>query len=219
MVSLEYHELLFNDDRRDTPFRNLVLMKRAIGVVAAARRVEHYRAEENSVEDNLGHVLGFLRAAEKVNIRRMGECAKAYPKKCEYVHPANPEARSSAGFCALKDHAVILARRQITEEVDALQDSASSESLAATSHRKSSILARLKRLLLGAPNTLMAIQCDTGEVTTDPVQMAEALRTHWKKVFSRPWIDHGKLQQWIAYCPTLPIWRTRRQLTPTLGMA
>ena len=45
----------------------------------------------------------------------------------------------------------------------------------------------------------MAFQWESGEVTSDPDRMADALRKHWEKVFKHPWIDEGKLQSWLEY--------------------
>ena len=177
-VALEFHEMQANDTRRPSAFRNLLLMKRAIGVVASASKAATREQCATTKEDDLGHVLGFLRAAQKVNLKRMQECAAKYPKILEYVQANNPEARSTSGFTQLKDHAVTLARKQVTEEVEALREASKSESEAAVAHRKSGILAKLKRLLPGAPNSIMAIQCESGDVTSDPDRMAEELRKH-----------------------------------------
>ena len=90
------------------------------------------------------------------------------------------------------------------EANQAIRQNASSESAAATSHRKSSIIAKLKRLLPGVPNSIMAIQGESGEVTSDPEQMAAALRSRWEKIFKRPGIDQLKLQRWLESLPVNP---------------
>ena len=89
-VALEFHELQHKDERRSTPFRNLVLMKRAIGAVAITCRHTEHVNDSSSKEDDLGHVLSFLRAAERVNLQRMQECSKKYPKISDFVHAGDP---------------------------------------------------------------------------------------------------------------------------------
>ena len=178
-VAIEFHDLQARDEAAPSAFRQLVLMKRAMGVTGRALGAERSISATCNSEDKLGDVLGFFRAAEKVNLHRMEECAKAYPNITTYVHPSNPEARLSSGCMRLRDHAVMLARQQITEEVETMRDTAVTESDAGTAHRrKNSILAKLKRLLPGSPNSFMAVQTENGEVAADPEKMAEALRRH-----------------------------------------
>ena len=100
-------------------------MKRAIGAVAITCRHTQQVNATSSKKDDLGHVLSFLRAAERVNLRRMQECSKKYAKSADFVHADNQEARIKPGFIQLKDHAVILARQEIMEQVEALRQNAS----------------------------------------------------------------------------------------------
>jgi hypothetical protein len=141
----------------------------------------------------------------------MAECAKAYPHIADFVHPANPEARSDPGCSRLRDHAVTLARQGITEEMEAMRKKQHEGNAADTANVKGSILAKLKRLLPGSPNVILAIQQEDGEVTTEPEQMAAALQAHWKKVFTKKEIDADKLQRWLESLPARPPATRRRE--------
>ena len=197
-VVMEYHELLAHDALAATPIRQLVLIKRAMHTVAASMRREEDEAQIEGTDDELGWVLSFLRAAEQVNLTRMRRCAKACPKIVEYVQPENPEARSSPGFWQLKEFAVQLARRTLTEEIADLrrqQGHSTSDHLA---HTKSNILTKLKRLLPGCSTTLAAMQRADGQVTDDVTEMANALKTHWERVFKAPAVDFDMMHEWLA---------------------
>ncbi len=53
------------------------------------------------------------------------------------------------------------------------------------------MLARLSKLLPGKTMTLAGILTG-GEVTTVPQEMAQAVTTHWQKVFDDKAIEHEK---------------------------
>ena len=105
-VALEVHDLMMKEGVKDNPFRQLVLTKRAIHTVAKGIRVEDTERLETGSENQIGWILGFIRAAENVNLGRMHTCAKACPCIAEYVHPEDPEARSKPGIWSLKELAV-----------------------------------------------------------------------------------------------------------------
>ena len=105
-MALEFHELCAQDSAGSNPFRQLVLIKRAMHTVAQGMRRQEYHSRAVGTDDKLGWVLSFIRAAEKVNLRRMRECAKAYPHITSFIDPENPEARSSSSMWNLRDHAL-----------------------------------------------------------------------------------------------------------------
>ena len=68
-------------------------------------------------------------------------------------------------------------------------------------HRKESILRRLQLTILSARNVRLAVKTSEG-ITTDPMEMAAALRTHWSKVFKAKPITNLEIsQQWMRDTP------------------
>ncbi|CAK0886943.1 unnamed protein product [Prorocentrum cordatum] len=197
-VVMEYRELLAHDTLDASPIRHLVLVKRAMHTVAASMRREEDEAQIEGTDDELGWILSFLRAAEQVNLTRMRRCAAVCPKIAGYVQPENPEARSSPGFWQLKDFAVQLARRSLTEEISELRRQQGHSSFDHFAHSKSNILTKLKRLLPGCSTTLAAMQGADGQVTDGATEMANALKTHWERVFQAPAVDFDILREWMA---------------------
>ena len=64
--------------------------------------------------------MAFIKAAEKSNVKRMQVLADEYPHISTLVNPADPLAHTKPGFWALRDHALQLAREQITKEASEL---------------------------------------------------------------------------------------------------
>ena len=60
--------------------------------------------------------MAFIKAAEKSNLNHMISLAKKYPHIGTLVNPEDPLAYMKPGFWALRDHALQLAREQITHE-------------------------------------------------------------------------------------------------------
>ena len=215
-VALEFQELRRKDDVRDSPVRQLVLIKRAMHTTAKGVALESAEKLKHGMDDKLGWVLSFIRAAEKVNMTRMAACAKAYPHIATFVAPSNPEARSTRGMWELRGHAVQLARQNITTSMQSLQNNDIPDY---QKHKhKEHILVKLKRLLPGACNSVAAIQQEDGSVTDNAEEMAQALRTHWKKVFRAETIDPARSRDWWGVLghrgettpPNPAEWRTRR---------
>ena len=142
-------------------------------------RRENSEGKCESVDDSIGWILGFIRAAEKVNLFRMKACAKACPCITEYVHPEDPEARSKPGFWRLKELVITISRQSITEEMENINNETDDSGDASHKARtKTNILSKLKRLLPGSSNTVAAIQRDDGSVTGQAAGMAEAMAKH-----------------------------------------
>ena len=81
----EFHTLLAVDTVRPSPVRRLLLVKRAMHTVANGMRREEIEAQTDGTDDELGWVLSFIRAAERVDVSRMRRCARAFLKISEYV--------------------------------------------------------------------------------------------------------------------------------------
>ena len=70
-VALEFNELKAKDHVADSPIRHLVLIKRAMRCVDEGIRRENSEGNCESTDDSIFWILGFIRAAEKVNLFRM----------------------------------------------------------------------------------------------------------------------------------------------------
>ena len=201
-VALEFGDLLQKDASATCPFRQLVLVKRAMHATAQGYRQEGVNKNVEGTDDKVGWILGFIRAAEKVNLNRMKVCAKACPTILDYVHHDDPEARSHPNMSRLKNLVVNLSRQDITDSVDELRSLQDGDEQTRT-NLKTNILSKLKRLLLGATNTVAAIQREDGSITNDAEEMADEIRRHWSKVFSAPCVDKQLMTSWLASLPQL----------------
>ena len=213
-VHIELTHLIVKDTLEDTPFRRLILTKRAmwtvhLGLQDSCKELDE-KGDPRGHTSQVGWIMAFIRAAEKVNLGRMRTCALACPTICSYVNPADPEARSKDGMHQLRNFAVQLSRKEIAEEVLEIQeeDAADENPLGEEekderefkrNKKKQTIVAKLKRLLPGQPNTLGAIRQEDGTVTNEPEKMAEALCKHWRKVFSKKSINQELLVKWFEF--------------------
>ena len=114
-VTAEYIHLINIDSRTPSAFRKLVLVKKAMHTASKSLKLEAGNALNTTPEDRKGWMLAFIRAAERVNLRRMKECAQACPEIYEYASPHNPEARSTPGIWKLRERAIALCREEIAE--------------------------------------------------------------------------------------------------------
>ena len=64
--------------------------------------------------------MAFIKAAEKSNVKRMQVLADENPHIRMLVNPVGPLTHMKPGFWALRDHALQLAREQITKEASEL---------------------------------------------------------------------------------------------------
>eukprot|EP00959_Pyramimonas_sp_CCMP1952_P154994 3242730-Pyramimonas_sp.AAC.1 len=143
----------------------------------------------HSAEDRVGWGMTFIRAAEKVSLSLMRKCALAYPRLCELCAVSDPNLRPRPDFRKVQGHVVELARESVAEELLALQQETRSAGDQVRGRRKGHILTRLKRLMPCGATAMHAMCKPRGAITTDPAEMADILRTHWKEVFSKKAID------------------------------
>ena len=202
-VAVEVGVLEEHDGQCGNPFRRLVLCKRAIRTVTENMAREHLQLEATEVQDTLSCVLSFIRAAEEVRLGTMQKRATEYPKIAEFVPPLDPEARSATGFLGLKQHAIELAREEVTSELRSLHSDQLAPHDQQYRQRKQSILTKLKRLLPGTCEAISVVKSDELGVCKDPEDIALALQRHWGKVFARKPIDTQLLQRWLHSLPQL----------------
>ena len=121
------------------------------------------------VEDKIGWTMMCIKAVERINSGTIEEFVAAYLFLAEIIDPANPNTRTLPSYQKLRDHAVILARTQITTDFNAIQNDYASLDLQAKGRRKENILVKLKRILPGGTTGLNAMADDKGQIRDRPV--------------------------------------------------
>ena len=125
----------------------------------------------------------------------MQKCANAYPALASFIHPDNLNARFDLEMKRLYDHALMLARGVLTDEMVELQRGTHDTNSAAYCQKKDHILVKLRRL---TPGQCSAVQNPSADVSTEPAIMAAAPQTHWSKVFKCKPIDGEVLTDWLT---------------------
>ena len=128
--------------------------------------------------DPLTATMTFLRAAVAVNLRRMEDCAAAYPALIHICGGASPTLQGTVQLERVRDHAVQLARDSLTADFQAMQEDTEDPNCPERRHQKEQLLTRLKKLLPGATTALKAVRAADGQVTLDPQAMAAALAAY-----------------------------------------
>ena len=184
-VFLRYDGLRNEDNGPDQPVRRLILAKRAIAEVTRSmcKETEHQKAITS--EDRLGWTMRFLRAAEGLRLRTMQKGVVAYPHLTKLAEYQDPNVRLRSGLTKVREHAIELARGAVTDELKELSKGCAAGEEQNRAHKKENILVKLKRLMPGASSGVNAMASDQGEITTDPMEMANILRQHWGRVFTR----------------------------------
>jgi len=180
------------------PVRRLVLLKDAIRhtTIAMKRSQACISEEEAPPEDSLGHTMSCIKAIEQKRLHSVRKCVQAYPKLEEWIpqYCDMAEVHSGITLQAIRDHAVTLAREIIQTEIHSLSTEGDPDDKAS---RKESILHKLKRLSPGESTTIDAMSDDSNKIHTDPKEIAEILRQHWKGVFKKKHVDDTALQIWM----------------------
>jgi len=95
----------------------------------------------------------------------------------------------------IRDHAVVLARQQIQNEIHALSAlEADPDDKASV---KDSILRKLKRLSPGEATGINAMSDAAVSIHTDPEEIAAILKQHWEGVFTHKEVNDLSLQIWM----------------------
>ena len=193
LVLVEMHQMMEDDTLDMSAVRKLILLKRSMHKVSATLNKQMKLRKAESAADKVEWTMKFIRAAERQSMPKMRKCCTVCPDILELCDPEDPETRSREGFVKLKEKVITMARGEIMEDMEKVQKSEHAEQ----PRQKEDILKKLKKLILGASAELSAIQREDGTVTSDPCEMANALRQHWQKVFKRKWLDRGVLEEWL----------------------
>ena len=127
----------------------------------------------------------------------MRRCVKTYSKLNDLVDAQCSIHCVTGEIKKVRDHAVELIRQCIQEELADLKNSRGLEE----EHRamkKDSIPLKVRRLMPGVSTVLNAMRSEEGTIHNDAREMADILRKHWGKTFSRRDIDKGKLAEWMT---------------------
>ena len=201
------------------PLRRLVLLKRAIREVSECMQQEGSAPSSTEPEDRLGLTMAYLRAVEDLHIDRARRLAQAYPHLRTLVDPDALAAHEHAGLRLIRDHAVELAREQLTADLRSFHQEEANLSEHARRIRRQHFSARILRLRLGTGSMLQAVESATGQVHTNPEDMAADLSSHWSHVFTARPASQSHIDEWLgrflpaANFDSLPksAWRVRRR--------
>jgi hypothetical protein len=178
-VSAEFHHLLFNDSNAHNPIRRLLILKNAIRTVSnniqnntnSDKAYQNYINQANlNPQQKLNHTMAFIRAAERSNLRVMEHQANKYQHINSIVNIRDPLTFQKPEFWRLRDHAVDLAREQITNEAIDLHKTNLVHTDAVYLQKKQNILTRLKRLFPGNTNGIGAVE--DSDATSTQTHMA-----------------------------------------------
>ena len=97
-----------------------------------------------------------------------------------------------------------MVRTAQAEDIEQFRWGRIEEPLACHGQAKSNILVKLKRLLPGCTDSVAALRREDGQVANSAAEMAEALRTHWERVFQAPMVDADLMRQWLDALPPSP---------------
>ena len=225
-VALRYGELRRSDASEDQPIRRLLLIKQAIRDVCKKMDNEQTEREAVSTDDKLGWAMRYIRAAEELRFGALRKCVQAYPHLISLAHPDDPNSRLGTGLQAVRQHAIELARTAVADDIHKLYRDRQQLDEMQRTVRRDSIQLRLKRLVPGAASALNAVCTADGSITTEPVAMADALRSHWGPTFAARAVDGDMLTAWLQEvypdggsgyavsglpCPTSDAWRVDRE--------
>ena len=197
-VKADYVERLQQIENPTNPAVRLLAMKAAIHQVTRQMEKEGMAKLAESTDDKLGWTMTFLRAAEgpKVKMEVMKRCVKAYPKLGTLVNHENPIIGVSGEMKVIRDHAVELSRQSIQDELMELKN-ASDMDETQRARKKDCIISKIRRMMPGTATGINAMRSESGAIVTDAPDMANVLRKHWGKAFSKRGINRGKLDEWI----------------------
>ena len=182
------------DCNTPTEFETLEVLKVSARLAARELSIRHSEREMPTTEEKISSVFGYLHALEHNDFHRQQKHASRYPHIYEIVGEA-PSA--ATGALRLRNHALELCREDLTSRLQELHQTKDSLSDYDYSNHKEHLLTRLKKLIPGGSMSLNAIHSPNG-VSTDPREIADALREHWGKVFHGREVDLSIYGSWLA---------------------
>ena len=136
------------------PLRRLVLLKEAMTEVAERMVPQLHRGPANTFQDKLGSTMRFIRAAEAQRLLAMRKAVQEYPYLTTLINHVGATTRTQPGMQAVRDHAIMLARKSLAEDLHDFQRTRNDMEDAQAQAVKERLHQRLRRLSPGACNTI-----------------------------------------------------------------
>ena len=148
-------------------------------------------------EEKLHYTMLAIRSLDCKDLKGYNRALDRFPDLGKRILQDSPLAPSTS----LRNLAAELAKEDIADRVQELNFAKSHLPEYEYHHRKEGILRRLQLTIPSARNARLAVQTDNG-ITTEPKEMAAALKEHWSRVFcARPVGNKQVMQQWLRDTP------------------
>jgi len=183
-----------------------LLFKQAVKDVHENISSESTIVQAVDIQEKIGWTLVCARALQRLNFERADHAAACYPQlacldkdpnKSSSLLSPKALARHIAG---VQNHAIDLAREDITQDISDLSRGRAEDRDSGDDYvrQKENIWTKLRRLSPGESLHLGCVQDDQGVLQNSPEDMARALVTHWKSVFSAASCDTALLHAWMS---------------------
>jgi len=98
---------------------------------------------------------------------------------------------------AIRDEIVERRKRIILNELTLLHQASEEEDEGLWDRRRNSVARQLRRLKPGAATGLVALKKRSGNITTDPQEIAKELEEYWQEIFKKKEVDEKRLREWL----------------------
>ena len=196
-VTLRWNELRKHDDQPDSVHRQLVLLKQAMAEVSRDMFKRGQVGQAVLCADKIGATIRCLRAVQQGRDLAIRRACEEYP---ELLSIGSLETLVRGGqemVHHIKEHILFLAKTDIREELETLNQESPDLPEAQISIRRQAISAKIAKLKPGGRRQLQAIKTSDGNVVTDPKTMAQALKQHWEPTFTAAPINEALLRIWL----------------------
>ena len=194
-VIRDFKDRCVHDSVGPSPLRLLVLLKDSIRECSGSGSFSQEEKDQDN-EDELGATLACLKALERGSHKRIAQLRQRSREIRDLVPPEYGPDNVAAIVGALRERAVNLSRRIISEDVQELIQNPP-EDPHDKDVAKNTVLKKLKKLSPGSSGTINAMRGAGGQITTSPEDIAKLLRVHWGEVFSRKDVDTAALDIWM----------------------
>ena len=197
-VMTEFHSRLDDTPGAD-PILTLSLLKQSIRQVSDSMATEPYAVEQaESITDKLGATMALIRGIESSSPGAVSRALEKYPHLTSLVrNPYDFSLMLGNGLERARNHAIELAREEAIAGLQDLRDRRQELSEFELAVRRGRNFRLLARLSPGRGKKICATRSASGTISTSPATMANDLRGHWEKVFSRKETNAELRQQWL----------------------
>ena len=142
--------------------------------------------EVTDARDRIGVAIRAIRAIETGDARKLGRCLMQFPAMSAII----PRRELSCGLRDrgktlqdVKNFTAKLIKEDLMTELDNLRKQQKELSTSDYVQRRNRLWDRIKNLKPGEAKTIGAIASNSGEILTEPSEVAGELREHWKACF------------------------------------